>query len=93
MHSALNMPHKTTLHYYCITGYYCQEYIRVFGPQIQNFATLKKSPPAEISVIAKFAKQIFGKLYSLENIRIPLFQQKIMRGDLVFTNFAKVWAL
>ena len=65
--------------------------------------TLLKWPLAEISVIAKFARHeadfhwilcqenAWAKFYSLENIKISLFQQKFLRIEPSFAIFAKIW--
>ena len=69
---------------YRTAGYCCE---------VQIFATLLKWPLAEISAIAKFARyeadfhwilcqeNAWAKFYSLENIRISLFQQKFLRVE------------
>ena len=74
---------------YRTAGYCCE---------VQIFATLLKWPLAEIFAIAKFARKeadfhwienAWAKFYSLENIRISLFQQKFLRVKPLFANFAK----
>jgi len=81
---------------YRTAGYCCE---------VQIFATLLKWLLAEISAIAKFVRleadfhwilcqeNAWAKFYSLENIRISLFQQKFFQVEPSFTNFTKIWTL